>query len=83
MNSKKEGWSAHEGYTAVTTVTSSAQAVNICMADDLNDNNSKAVDDMLHNSIGRNEAVARNGKVIIDEDNLFGNGGGGNRRGFC
>ena len=43
MNSKKEGWSAHDGYTAVAN----SQAVNICMAEDLigdNDKNASILD---------------------------------------
>ena len=43
MNPKKEGWSAHDGYTAVCAQNDGGAAVNICMAEDLNDNRTKGV----------------------------------------
>jgi len=66
MNSKKEGWSAHDGYTAVA-----APAVNICMADDLNGD-----EDDIHGETkkgGKFGIIEGNGNICRNHNNMGSN----------
>ena len=66
MNSKKEGWSAHDGYTAVA-----APAVNICMAEDLN-----GEEDDIHGETkkgGKFGIIEENGNICRNHNNMGSN----------